>query len=543
MPRRLAALAAALALAGPARAHRPADPPAEAPTSPADAVRLAHAHAKRLGLQAARYVRYLDLRGLRFANPAAADRAPPVLKLHVNRLSSEARFAELHEVCPCLYALDLAALDSQDPGRLAKVWETLAPFNPYYVVAVEEPVVEVVKKKRTVSRYFAAGYENGRPYAAGNYDVVEEYEEKVPTGKATRRHVPAAGRTTAGRDLWLPPAETAELVALTGSLTPIIPADLFHDRTAFGEDGRRDHDAYAWLGVKDLDGIKKFVGFDQEAAVRRRQELFAVQRVSGVALNSRQILAYPVPGGWWFESHDCAASRDFYDPKLGRVVRKNAWTNYLADLEHDAEEHVWPLRNRLAGYSATNAKGVIQASVPPNIANNRRAATNDTRIQWYHCADCHERAGLTEFRCDLRATNDPRRALQLGTLAANDAKRVRVETAATGPIYRAFEDAARGYAEAQEECSGLPADKAVEYTREFRAGYEQPVSFRRAAGDLGWEPARLRARLAEYAAWKDARGQVMDPVVAQLAVGQAVRRDHLEDRWVLVEDILAGGNP
>lgn len=571
----LLVLAAAL---GAVRPGTSAQPPAVAWSAPVpmkDLVTRARDYA-RAHKDAAPYLRFLSVAHV--LDPQKRARLLTVATLGLNMLSSEPLLFDAVEVCECLYAVDLRAMDRNNPDRLVKVWEDLARVNPLFVVGVDvhdattapEPKKDEPRPAAPPRERRILGYKQEYDPYWGTIRVPvyaddpappapePKKDEPGPAGKAVRKFLPAAGaHVVGGRSypLPLPEKETAELVALTGSVTPIVPADLWYDETQLQEDQREGHGYYDWFGFKSPEDVERFAGFDRKAVQARGQEVFAVQRFSGVANNNRQTFAFPVPDGFYWETHDCLFSEDLFDAKTQRVTRKDAFGNYFEDLEHDAEEVVFPLRNGLPGGSAHQVvrdaagkvvKRALVKSVPGNVASTTASVSRDRRIHVaYSCWECHDRHGLKAFRCDLRALRDPLAGLTVGALAANDPAYRRIAYGATGPIYEQFARAEAAYGAAVESCCGVTWETAVRYAREVRAEYlYRPVDVRRVAAEFGWEPVPFVARLTEYRDYKFAGRQVVDPVVATLLTPfGAVRREQLRGRTVLIWTILGGANP
>lgn len=489
-------------------AAEPAPMPAAKEVGPvafADVVSAALADAKSLPPGRAATVRYLDARHL-----SREDRRElhAVLGYHVNGLSRESKIVAPRKVTEWLWAVDLG-----DYRWDAKTWENLKAVNHYYCVRVQTPgaVAPPVKKTRQVTRYDA----RGQPYQA-----TEEYTEA------------AAAKDDFVAGPWLPLRDTAALLALTGSVTPVVRADAFLFYTG-AQAERTGHGYYDWLGFKSRKDAEQLAALDRTKAAELYRELAAIVPVSGVSPNNRQVFRYATLTGAWWETRDVFNSRD----------KKNATANLLDDYRHDAEEIVFTLPNGLPGFYLSDAKGNQVDTAPDTIAADHRSTNNDRRVHvGYSCVACHQDAGLKPVRDYARRLYNPETGVSLATIALDPAKARRLESVYLGPLEKAYKRDAGDFAEAVEGASGLKGGAlAKAYERQWSRYIDDPVTLDRAAAECGVTPDELRAKLRAYARAKG----VIDPVLVGYLIDDPppVRREHFEERFPVLMLILGGATP
>lgn len=485
--------------------------PAPQPAGPigfADVVGAALLDARTLPTEAAANTRYLDARHL---PPAERRELYAVLSYHVNGLSRESKRVAPRKVTEWLWAVDLT-----DYRWDAKVWEDLKRVNHYFAIKVQTAAVPAkpVVKTRQVQRHD----QYGRSYLAS-----EEYTEPGVTVPAKEDFVPAP---------WLPTKETGALVALTGSVTPIVRADEFLHQT-FAQADRKGHGYYDFLGLKNRKDAEALAALDRKKAEELFREQAAIIPVSGVSPNNRQVFRYSTLTGPWWETRDVFNNAD----------AKNAVSHLLADYQHDAEEIVFALPNGQPGYYLSDAKGVQQDTAPDTIAADHDATNNDRRVHvGYSCAGCHQDAGLKPIRDYARKLYARDTGVSLATIAADLATAKRLESVYLGPLSKWYTRDAGDFGEAIEDVSGLkPAALAKAVRRQWSRYLDEPVTLDRAAAECGVTPDELQRALRTYGRTKG----VIDPVLVGYLIEDPppVRREHFEERFPVLMLILGGVNP
>ena len=441
--------------------------------TPADAVRAAAADLRRVA--AADPARAYQTRYLSAAHLPPGERAElyAVVSHHVNGLSREAVIVRPRRVNAWLWAVDI-----RDYGWRRETFGALT---------------------------FGVG-------------AVEPYFHVQTLGADGKTRTPAGAP-------WLPADDLAYLIATTGSQTPIVRADWFFHRTSIQE-GRDGYGYYDFLALGSRADAEKLAGLDRKAAEAIYREQAAVIQDSGVAVaGARQLFRYSTVAGNWWETRDTLADKALRE-------RRNPVRNLLADYQHDAEEIVFTLPNRLPGFYLSDAAGKGVASAPPDIASDNRSRSNDKRVHaGMSCVRCHTRGGLIPFDDLFRGRFDT-------TLrAADDKLERRLKSVYLGPIQRAFDRDADDYAAAiADACALTPAGLSAAYARQWSRYADEPVTAERAAAETGFEPAEFLARIRAYAT----RQRINDPVLL-LFVGpepRAMRREQFEELFPLLMTAL-----
>src|SRR5574341_230855 len=208
--------------------------------SPSISLQAAVADARKLPSDQRQRTRYLTLYHLPERDHAEAAK---VITFWCNSLSREADLTAPVNVQAGLLRVDLA-----DYGWNAKVWDRLGEADPYFHAQVDVETFVIEKK------WFDAGTEAGKPFAAGFYEV------KV---RAKVRRAAVAP--------WLDNSTAKELTELTGSGAPILRADWFLVQTA--AQVNRVAGYYDFLGIKTREDYFKLIGLDAEAARRLGKEM------------------------------------------------------------------------------------------------------------------------------------------------------------------------------------------------------------------------------------------------------------------------------
>lgn len=454
----------------------PIPPPRPAgPVSPAVVAATAAADAATLLPEIARRTRYLDARTLARGDDAAADFA--VLALHVNSLSREVEIVPPRKVTPWLWAVCI-----DDYRWDSTVFGALREANSYYSI----PVLTTDEN-----------------------------------GKQVADHVP----NTAIPGL-------AQLVAATGSQTPLVRADQFFYLTAAQVD-RAGFGYYDFLGLKSRVDAEKLATLDRKKAEDAFREHAAIIPQSGVGTNNRQIFRYRTVAGAWWETRDAARN--------DRAA--NAVANLDRQFKHAAEEIVFTLPNGLPGYYLSDAAGKQVDAVPDTIAFDHKAPGNDKRIHpSYSCVGCHVDGGLIPFSDYARRVYNKDTGIRLATLAVDPAVAKRLQSVYLGPLQAGYKEDQGKFAEAILDASGIkPADLSAGYRRVWHDYIDRPVTPAAAAFELGLTVEDMRDRFRTYARTKG----LLDPVLAGLVVddGPPVRREYWEERFPVAWLVVQGAAP
>lgn len=189
-----------------------------------------------------------------------------------------------------------------------------------------------------------------------------------------------------------------EMVKYTGSAAWIVRADWWLNQ-ALAAEGR----AVGYpelLGFKDRKEFQALIGFDEKLFKRSLTEVRDAVGLSGVTLQPRALARWKsITGSYWVTS-DFIAPAGATDPL--EVVGADI------DASVDAHEEYGDLPNGLKAMGAFNGKGVLQRSVPTNIATNHVSKSKDFAIHLaVSCVVCHGEGGLRDVsawhRRNLRA--------------------------------------------------------------------------------------------------------------------------------------------
>lgn len=452
-----------------------------------------------------------------------------VLAFHVNGLSSESEI-----VRPVLVSPDLFRISLLDYGEsFAKTWEKLAANDPYFHAQLVKTVVAVVETEEVEVGHWHLKSDNRivpPAYAKANPTLV--WWEKTGTQKRAK---PAARETITSAGPWLPPADIAALVLLTGSQVPIVRADWFVAWTSIQAD-RKGSGYYDFLGIKSLKDAEKLAGLDRKAAERLRKELAALVSESGVSLNNRQVFRYQTISGAWWETLDSNTS----------VANQNALSHFdKGDFKFDATEVYFSLPNGLFGLVAANNQGVLQDTVPDTIAPNHVSRSNDRRIHpGLSCIECHT-GGLQPIDDWARSVyQGPENPGSPIVLAAVDLKKLkRLRTLYLTPLKARLTKDVGEYGDALLLVNGLtPAKNAAAYADQWYRYSYTSLGTEEVVSELGTTKEKWALALKNYVA-PNGVPVIDDPPLVGLLAGRKMRREHFEERYALMNQILAGGKP
>lgn len=442
-------------------------------SAPPEALAIAVKHARTLPPDPQRNQRYLDLTHLDLNERVAAGK---VLSFHLNCLSREPDIVPPQSLAGgAVLTFDLRdyGIDQFVYGRLGSV----EAAEPYFHVVLETS----------------------------------------QAGKAKEKTSAAAP--------WLPFAEIAELIQLTGSKVPIVRGDWFFSQTAIQADRQAGYYDMLGLGKKEAD-FQKLIGANAAEAKRLKLEMAASITQSGVALHNRGISRMQsLTGGYWF-------TQDFKQS----TNKKNTARLLQGDTEPpagDASEQFGVLPNRLFAFWLQNDKQERQDSAPDFIASDGRSTSPDRRVH----------AGMSCIRCHvegLRPLDDYARKLYRGQIQLRSPdyekfKRLR-------QLYLSNLDGQREadnsqFAAAVKACNGLPIADNAKFYGEFWERYNDvPMTAAAIARELGCDEKSLLDRVLAYAQ----REPVIDPVAAALAQipPLPVRREHFEETYSVFQKIV-----
>lgn len=324
--------------------------------NPQAAVAAALADARTLG-PAAQDAGYLD------CSTFSAEFRPKAMQGLAFVINSLSRNPEI--VKPVLLPGNVLRVSLSELGWKRAVWDKQANLDPYFTVRL----VKVEPWKGGV-------WNDGRHYAAGSFKVQGEFPAAAP---------------------WLPKAEVAELITLTGSPIPVVRADWWA-ANAFRQQGINGKENgfgyYDWLGVKDRAGFQRLVRLDEKTSLELLLEMRAVVAAgeSGVAQHNRQIVRLKSYVGAYWETLDTRSSQD--ELKGGKLVKAQNAKRHVGrgELQHDAEEHYAALANGLFGFLLCDAAGKLQALAPEFIGADDsplRAGKDHNIHVGLACVRCH----------------------------------------------------------------------------------------------------------------------------------------------------------
>lgn len=419
----------------------------EAPLTSADALLAAHADIAKQPEPLRPYLRYLSTHALTTAERKAII---PVLRGHVHHLS---RASDLPP--PTLVAGGLLLrVNLQDYGWSQALWERLP--DPYFGAYT------------TVEKTWPAG----KPWSDGKVYPAFQYKQKILA------HSPV--------DTAEEQARLAELYRWTGSALPVTRADWFFNQTAAQVE--RNPGYYDFLGIKTVADFETLVGFDRRAAEAFEVELREAVALSGVTLQPRAIARWNAQGGGYWRSFDFKLAKAGKNPLrvLGVDIEKEA----------DASEGFGLLANRFWATYAADAKGLLQAAAPGDIASDHSSKSNDRQVHAnISCIRCHTDGGLQEIDGWTRNLLNPPLKLNSADYL-EQRKRQQQYLRKLEPF---LEDDRRRFSRAVLEATGLLAkDYATAYAAQWERYEDAKVDAAWAARDLGLDPKTFKKKLLEY---------------------------------------------
>jgi hypothetical protein len=468
--------------------------------SPGQAVTAALADLDRQAVEDAVFYRYLYL-------PADLVYLPTfekALRLHVNLISREARFAYPLAVGEGLWRVDLR--DYQwDP----RVFEKLAGIDVYF--HRQQITIEEVRVPWPGGTWKGDGY-----YYAPN-SFYTYHNKKVV--KSLLYAPLSAG-------------QLASLALLTHSNVPIVRADWFLVQGARQISlTNRETGAgyYDWLGLKDRDDFFRLIGEDQRTFLRIQSEVRAVVGESGVTAQNRQIVRTGAQAGGHWTTLEVA-------DQSGRGIaiqelRRN-------ELLHVAEEHYGPLANGLPATFLSNDQGVRQDSVPDTIAGDKSPLNvgNDTRVHVnLACMRCHNGDVLRNIADDVR----PVYTGKLNVLSNDKGVALELARQYGASIDRVLKQDRALYQEALTQVTGkTPVEAATLYAGAFNRYAYTRVTLAAAASELGTTPERFLKSLRDSAERLGRADFRLDPFLVEPP--RTIPRLNWEDAFIAAEDLFYG---
>lgn len=438
------------------------------------------------------HVRYLSLMGV---EPEQRKSFLQALDFHVNSLSKEADLADPQPVSATLVRINL--LDYQMPGD---VWELLP--EPYFKVLQGKAEVQWREEERIIDHpggRFVYPDDSGRvkeSLHAGRFRV--DLRFKV-VGKASGCY----------------PAWEA-LSRATKSKVPIVRADWFLYWTS-DQFQRGGSGYYDFLGVKDLADFEELLGLDKKLAQRRRKEVAAAMKRSGVNVEGdRQFFRWGIVGGGVWGTFDPEGKEDAGDREKRNATRNLKPGTYA----FDASEWYGTAPNGLFYFFLADAAGKGADIVPDTIASDNRSLTNDKRVHvFYSCVRCHQ-PGLQPIDDWVRRTYTG--PLKVGTKSYEEY--LELKRTFFGPLQEELDRDNQIYAAALLKCNGLsPKENAENYERHRRKFAEEDLGLQQTARELGVNPQAWLGVLKAYYSERTKGVEFRDPAFVELLVGQEYR--------------------
>lgn len=417
-------------------------------------------------------------------------------------------------------AIDYYANSTSRSGQLYRVRQvgSLLAINVYDYGPVWPATFEnfaAVDPHFHVQLTFDVGQTGKRYFAAETGSKAGWYEAKFQAKKTVSALAP-----------WLPPVETAELVALTQSATPILRADFFFSQAAVQAE-RKNTGYYSFLGVKTVADYDKLIGFSRKEAQEREYEVAAIVSRSGVARFGRQVFIEQALTG------PRAETRDVLDDNANE---HNAQRQLLDDYKPQAFEIYGFNTVGLFVYAAADDKGALQDSVPDRLGPDKTAPGNDTRIHpFLSCVRCHIEG--------YRPVNDwGRKVYTGGTLltSPDPVQHRRLTRVYLGDLQTPVDEANAKYARALKALTGWKPEEAAKAVGLAWAGYiERDYLPADLAAELGVPEDKYLVTLRAYYT----ANRLGDPVLASHLADPPlpIRSDDVEQLYPLVAPVILGG--
>ncbi len=407
-----------------------------------------------------------------------------LLSVHINSLSSEANLEH-----PVLVNPTLLRIDCRNYGKqFSSVYERLGEVDPHFHLIANVPVPDGPKRKNTLP---------------------------VPRGKVRRQRT----------KVLIP--ELAKLASYTKSSVPLIRADWFFGQTAIQE--ARVAGYYDFHNLKKRDDFFKLVGFNLKEAQRVKREVAAIVLKSGIAKQNRVVDRFgAIDGPLW-------RTRDAFDTSTGK---KNALRFLDNDYEHDAEEHIGFLPNRLMAFYLSDKNGVQQNRAPDKVGPDSTSTSHDTAIHSYlSCMRCHSEG--------IRPISDYGRRLYSPPLSLQDKdydRFLRLKQLYLGELKRLENRDRITYQETIQDFVGLKTiDLSKAYIASWKFAVDDDVTLTQAALEIGMPEAKFKNALWAYFKISNS----IDPVLAGYlrTPPESLPREYFDEVFSLAKLLSEGKAP
>ncbi len=436
------------------------------------------------------------------------------LRYKLNTVSTNADIVQIYDVAP-----DLIRFDRRDPGpAFAKAWEKTADVDPIFHLQVE--VVET--------------QEYGHYGRDGKWVTT-----RTEKGKKVKKSVMAAQviEDCPSCRGWLPSAETAGLLLLTDSRSPILSGLWLWARLSreLPLNNREDGTGYYdFLGWTDRDAMFKTIRFHEDDSIAAGQLYRAVVEAgsSGVAQNGRHVWREVATTGPAWRTLDVDATDG----------DKNVVHNLKRDeLTAVAEEWYVTLPNGIPGTGLFEAKaGKRQNTAPDFIGSisdpDYGGQDNRIHVGTLVCAACHSVGVLRTIDDWTRFNFDsPRHMLQSPDY--NLEKDFNREFFRSIEKQRARDSAA--FIEAMQDVSGLEIGKLVDAeNKTWRKYANESLDAEAVSRLMGCDEKTLIASLKQV----NDRGGV-DPILFPLLRQGKMNRRSVEEFSPTIHAILRDYTP
>lgn len=334
----------------------------------------------------------------------------------------------------------------------------------------------------------------------------------------------------------------AAIVKATHTEVPVVRADWFIVQV-FQQDERDGSGYFDFLEIKNRADVEKLALLNRDQVEKALEEIRAIMPISNVALNNRQIARLGTArGGYWY-TLDAIRQKKRKDN-----LRRNAQRNLdipsdgIKNFIHDAEEIYFFLPNRLFGFFAGDAKGVLQASVPPNVASDKSTFVgNDTRIHPRNCVFCHKEG--------LRPLNDwARRVYRVNSVmklvGPIDEKQEKLQSLYLSNLEDELKADQDRYAKALWAACELKPPEVADLLKKYHDKYlKDTLGVEDVARELGVTKAHLLASLKRYALFlQKTKGRGLDPALVGLLMvpEESMRREYFEEVFSQAMDVVMG---
>lgn len=514
-------------------------------TALCEEVRAALADARRIPKGSAKYWRYLTVYNIRDLKLRELHEQIVVL-YHLNCLSHEPDIARPVKVSPTLYRINTLYYGEQ----FAKTYENLAKTNAYFPCFERVQFVPLAKVEKVEHAATDIWVIRGS-FVRVQLDGVRQGEatyRKTGPNEWTRHNFVAEALLPKQVELkeakvatFLPADEILELSKILESVAPLLRADFVFYRTVVS-DNKTGDGYYDFHGLKTRDDAYKLAGLDLDVVARLRLDRAAMVGKSRVAVNKiRQVWWVKAYTGSWWQTFDINAKGKAERNLLvltGQALNK-------VDFKHDAEETYFHLSNGLWAVFASDANGVLQATVPDTVAHDKTSTDNDGRIRnCYSCFGCHM-DGLQPIadwgRSAYRASENFLRDGQVA-LGSGDPKRLlRNQQLYLSNLEEKFEADQLAFAKKVKEINGMkPPEIAAGIRKVFDTYYNTELGMKELAVELGIEDKDWREALVSYLDDRTRQGLVVDPILAAVAKEKnslPMIRDHVEERFAIMQAI------